>query len=107
LEKTFRKNIYLLGIDHSWLKEISVDKNNNVLINQKHFYDENSSEPKAMHKGGKNQRALHEVLQKFVYSFKGYFEIKNFANKQNVNIYNCTPGSYVDAFERKNLNELN
>ncbi|MCK4662948.1 MAG: hypothetical protein KAT68_08790 [Bacteroidales bacterium] len=101
------RNIYLLGIDHSWLKEISVDKNNNVFINQKHFYDENSSEPKAMHKGGIGKRRLHEVLQKYVYSFRGYFEIKKFADKKNINIYNCTRDSYVDAFERKNLSELN
>ena len=100
------KNIYLLGIDHSWLKEISVDNENNVLINQKHFYDENSSEPKAMHKGGIGKRRLHEVLQKYVYSFRGYFEIKKLADKQNINIYNCTPDSYIDAFERKKITEI-
>ncbi|OFX83600.1 MAG: hypothetical protein A2W99_15330 [Bacteroidetes bacterium GWF2_33_16] len=101
------QNIYLLGVDHSWLKEITVDNDNNVLINQKHFYDTQTSVPQTMHKKGIGQRRLHEVLQKFVYSFKGYFDIKNFALRQKVTIYNCTPDSYIDAFEKKRLDQIN
>lgn len=98
--------IFLLGVDHSWLKEISVDENNNVLVNQKHFYDVNTSVPSTMHKKGQGKRKLHEVLQKFIYSFKGYFIVNEFADSQDVNIYNCTPGSFIDAFERKDLNSF-
>jgi len=93
------KNIYIWGADHSWLKEISVDENNRVLVNQKHFYDENISKPQPMNKL-KGTRKLHEVLQKFIYAFKGYFEIDYYAQKKGINIYNATPGSYIDAFKR-------
>jgi hypothetical protein len=93
------KNIYIWGADHSWLKEISVDENNRVLVNQKHFYDENISKPQPMNKL-KGTRKLYEVLQKFIYAFKGYFEIDYYAQKKGINIYNATPGSYIDAFKR-------
>ena len=33
-------NIYLAGADHSWLKDISVNEKNEVLLNDKHFYDQ-------------------------------------------------------------------
>lgn len=93
------KNIYIWGADHSWLPEISVDDNNRVLINQKHFYDESTSKPLPMNKL-RGERKLYEVLTKFVYSFHGYFIIKEFASKQGVKILNATPKSFIDAFER-------
>ncbi|HOU98698.1 MAG TPA: hypothetical protein PLP65_07605 [Bacteroidales bacterium] len=93
------KNIYVWGADHSWLKEISVDDNNQVLVNQKHFYDENTSKPQPMNKL-KGTRRLHEVLIKFVHAFKGYFDINQYAIKRGVNIFNATPHSYIDAFKR-------
>lgn len=94
------KKIYLLGADHSWLKEIHVDENNNVLINQKHFYDEDHSTPRPMLKKGRDKRRLHEVLIKFVYAFEGYFILERYAQSRQVKIINATPGSYIDAFER-------
>ena len=97
------KNIFLLGVDHSWLPLVSVDENNRALVNQQHFYDEKTSSNDPMYKLGKRPRRLHEILEKFYFSFRSYFEIKDFADKKNVNIYNCTPGSFIDAFDRKEL----
>lgn len=96
------KKIYLWGADHSWLKEISVDDNNQVLVNQKHFYDENTSKPLPMHKF-RGTRKLYEVLIKFVHAFKGYIDIENYAQSRNIEIYNATPNSYIDAFKRIKL----
>ncbi len=92
--------IYLLGADHSWLKEIYVDETNNVMIRQKHFYDADNSTPRPMLKKGKDKRRLHEVLIKFVYAFEGYFILEKYARSRKVKIINATPGSYIDAFER-------
>jgi hypothetical protein len=99
------KNVYLLGVDHSWLKEISVTSENDVLINQPHFYEKNTKALK-MIKNNTETRKLHEILYKFYYSFKSYFVLKNFADKNGVQIYNLTSGSYIDAFERKPISEL-
>lgn len=93
------KTIYIWGADHSWLKEISVNEDNQVLVNQKHFYDENTSKPLPMNKL-KGTRKLHEVLIKFVHAFKGYWDIEAYAQKKKVDIYNATPNSYIDAFKR-------
>ncbi len=96
------KKIYLWGADHSWLKEITVDDNNQVLVNQKHFYDENTSKPLPMNKF-RGTRKLYEVLIKFVHAFKGYIDIENYAQSRNIEIYNATPNSYIDAFKRIKL----
>lgn len=91
--------IYLLGADHSWLKEIHVTEDNEVLIRQKHFYDDDPA-PKPMLKKGQGKRRLHEVLIKFVYAFEGYLILEKYAQSREVKIINATPGSYIDAFER-------
>ncbi len=94
------EKIFLTGVEHSWLKDITVDFNNNVLIRHKHFYDEHTSKPRTMHKGGVGQRKLFEVLEKFMLTFKGYIEIDRFAKHKNVKIYNLTEDSYIDTFEK-------
>ena len=98
------KQIYLLGVDHSWLNEITVTETNDVLVCQKHFYDEAEAVSEPMRKLGRGKRKLHEVLHKFYLSFKGYFEIEDYAVKRGTKIYNSTHESYIDAFERKTLN---
>lgn len=99
-------DIILLGADHSWLPQISVDNHNNVLVNQKHFYDANSSKPETMKKLGKGQRKLHEVLWKFAHTFESYFIILRYAEDRNVRIINASPDSFIDAFERMGSPEL-
>lgn len=94
------KKIFLLGADHSWLKEISVDENNTVLINQKHFYNLESSKAKAMLNKSGSHRKLHELLMKLVYSFEGYFILKEYADRLGASVVNATPESFIDAFER-------
>ena len=101
------KTIYLWGADHSWLSEINVNDHNVVLLNQKHFYDEQTSVAEPLDKRGKGQRKLHEVLHKFMTAFKGYFSIKEYADVKGVKIINTTKGSFIDAFEKLSLEELN
>ncbi len=97
------KCIYLAGADHSWLKDLWVSDDNQVLLTQKHFYDEKTAQAKPMQQLGRNQRKLHEVLIKFVYSFQGYFVLKDYAASQKAEIVNITPSSYIDAFKRRKL----
>jgi hypothetical protein len=94
------KKIYLFGTDHSWMKDMWVTEKNEVLLHQKHFYDESTSKARPMDKLGKGSRKMHEVLQKFVYAFRGYIEINEYAISRGQEIINCTQGSYIDAFKR-------
>ncbi|MDH3709146.1 MAG: hypothetical protein OER04_04620 [Cyclobacteriaceae bacterium] len=100
------EKIYLWGADHSWLSEISVNDNNEVLINQKHFYDEHQTEGKPLDKRGVGKRNLPELLTKFVHAFNGYFVLKEYAESLNTVIVNNTPGSFIDAFTRQSLSKL-
>ncbi len=97
------RKIYLLGADHSWLKDIYVAPDNRVFLTQKHFYDAKTAQPAVMKKLGKSQRHLHEILHKFMLSFKAYFDLDAYAQKQGCKIINLTPNSYIDAFKRQKL----
>ncbi len=96
--------IFIAGADHNWIKDIYVSHENKVYLTQKHFYDEKTAEARPMDKMGKGERKLHEILEKFATSLKGYFIIKKFALKNKVKIYNITPNSYIDAFDKLSLN---
>lgn len=104
------KNCYISGADHSWLGEIFVADDNRVFLSQKHFYDDHlksktyTAEARPMYAGNSTkERKLHEILEKFYFSFRSYWELKAYAETINTNIYNLTPGSFIDAFERKKL----
>jgi hypothetical protein len=97
------KIIYIIGADHSWLPEITVNDKNEALINQKHFYDEADSKPEQMKDLIFRPRRLHEIIHKFYLTFKGYWAIKKFADSKNITIFNASEISMIDAFERNKL----
>lgn len=100
------KEIYIVGADHSWLSEITVNENNEALVHHKHFYDESESKPMKMEDRISKARKLHEVLEKLYLSFKGYWELIPFAQKRDVRIYNASEFTMIDAFERKKLDGI-
>jgi hypothetical protein len=101
------EEIFFLGADHSWLPELSVNNNNEVLVNQKHFYDEESSIARQMHKNeGRGNRRIHEVLHKFMLTFAAYHSLNDNAVKKGVKIVNLTEGSFIDAFDKKKISTL-
>lgn len=100
------KDIYLLGADHSWLRTLDVDENNNVVSIQPHFYADGEEEHKRVATLFRNTR-LHELLWGFHLAFKGYHAIQRYASTIGVNIYNSTPGSYIDAFPRRDIKNIN
>lgn len=100
------KNVYIVGADHSWLGEISVNENNEALVHQKHFYDEQSSKPEKMQDYIHRPRKLHEILNKFYLTFSGYWEIKSYSEKKGVKIFNASETSMIDAFERVEIESI-
>lgn len=99
------KNIFLTGVEHSWLPTISVNDNNEVLHLNKHFYDPSDLKNHKMYLLGIRPRRLHEVLHKLMLAFKGYFTIRDYAETMDAKIHNTTPKSFIDAFERSNFEE--
>ncbi len=98
-------NIYVAGADHSWTKTLSVNEQNEVVSIQPHFYEEDEKEEKRI-KVDYLRYPLHQIIYSFYVAFKAYHEIKRYANVKGVNIYNSTPGSFIDAFPRRDLSEI-
>ena len=96
------KEIYLTGADHSWMKTISVNDNNQVVSIQPHFYKDNDKEL-ARVRTDYLHRPLHTILDSFRIAFASYHTIARFAATRGIRIVNSTPGSYIDAFPRAPL----
>lgn len=94
------RRIYLCGADHSWLKTISVDDDNCVVSIQPHFYKDDERELKRQRKDYMNY-PLHRILESFSIAFASYHRMQRYALKKGIEIYNATPGSYIDAFLRR------
>lgn len=96
------KTIYVAGADHSWMKTLDVTDDNTVVSVQPHFYSESKEEKARVTSVYKDVR-LHEVVYSFYVAFKSYFTIERYARRKGVTIFNVTPGSFIDAFQRCNL----
>lgn len=99
------KKILLFGTEHSWLKDIYVDENNRVMIRDKHFYEDKEKHREFFYntKKGKRKVKYHEALYTFMVAFRGYYKLKKYAEHKKAEIINCTPGSFIDAFEKREI----
>lgn len=94
------KVIYLYGADFSWTKTIDVDpQNNRVFLNNTHFYSNN--EIIYQDKGW-----YCSYLKYVAEMLDGLYQIEKYANYMAVKIINRTKGSYIDAFEYENPDNL-
>jgi hypothetical protein len=87
------KKLYLYGADHSWLKDLFVDQDNNICSYQNHFYDDNKI-PYKMAKG-----SLKLGIQGIIDAFESYEILENYSKSINATIINKTQGSYIDIFK--------
>lgn len=94
--------IYICGADHSWMKTLSVNERNEVISIQPHFYKEDSRELERQ-RIDYLHTPLHSVLESQMIAFRSYHIIEQYARSRSINIYNSTPGSFIDAFRRKPL----
>ena len=97
------KRIYIAGADHTWTRTLSVDEHNRVISIQPHFYKEDDKERKRIDTEYMHY-PLHQILYSFYVAFRSYHTIERYAREcTKADIYNITPGSFIDAFERKTL----
>jgi len=95
------KNINIWGSDHSWHEQLSIGNNNEIYINDLHFYDLNRSNV-FIHKNFENKNLkLHEIFNTFSRAFKTYHLLYFYSNKLKINIYNMCGTSWIDAFNRQ------
>ena len=96
------KRIFIAGADHSWLETIHVDEDNNVISVQPHFYKDSEAETKRSVSEYRGYR-LHDILQSFYIAFSSYHRLARFAASRGIEIFNSTPGSFIDAFSRRDF----
>ena len=96
------KEIYIAGADHSWMKTIAVDDDNNVVSVQPHFYTDSQGEQQRIRTEYLNY-PLHKIIHSFYIAFRSYFIIRDYADARGVTIWNITPGSFIDAFPRRKV----
>lgn len=94
--------IYLAGADHSWTRSLGVDDDNRVITNLPHYYAEDSRESERIRRVYADI-PLHALFLSYYTAFKAYHEIEPWARRRGTHIYNVSPGSFIDAFERKVL----
>ncbi len=96
------RHIYIIGADHSWTRTLEVDEDNTVVSVQPHFYKDNSEEKSRVTDVYRDVR-LHDILMSMHLAFKSYHAIARYASENGVEIFNSTPGSFIDAFQRRKL----
>lgn len=96
--------IYLLGTELDWFKSITVDEENNLYHDDTHFYGTTGRLPLSEFGG---RITLSEYLGSNVRTFQEFERLREYAeNGGGTTIYNATPNSMVDAFERRRLETL-
>lgn len=95
-------SIRVIGAEHSWTKDIRVNNQNEVCTIKRHFY----SEEKRLipwRKANKQVFKMHEILTCLANHFHGYHILREYGEQLGVTIFNCTPDSFIDAFNREDI----
>ena len=96
------RDIYIVGADHTWSRDLWVDDKNRVISVQKHFYKDNDKEFERVAQEYAGYH-LHDILNSLTIAFRSYHQIADYAGSIGAKITNCTPGSFIDAFPRSSL----
>lgn len=99
------KDIRLVGADHSWSKSLWVDDSNRVVSVQPHFYPDTEKERSRVAKEYEGYHLYH-IFNSLAIAFRSYFYIADYAHALGARITNCTPGSFIDAFPRGDIETL-
>ena len=94
------RNLFLFGVDHDIIKDLTVDKKNNVKLSIRHFYSQ-SSEPIIWYDSAGIKYTMAKALEDILIMFRGYEELQKYAVKRRSYIVNMNPNSFVDAFPKQ------
>ena len=87
------KNIYLYGLEHSWMKNFDCDPvEHKIFLNDGHFYE---SKNLRYFKRGEYDRWLEEIH----IAMSSHYKLREYADLIGTKIVNKTDYSFVDAYE--------
>ena len=87
-------NVYLYGADHSWTRDLRVDDDNVVCYGDRHVY---ATKLEVI----KKDYSIGILLEHFANMFHSHWIINDYAKSMGVRIWNCTKGSFIDAYKRE------
>jgi len=90
----------LHGVESSWLKDLKITHDNEVIVNLPHFYK--GSESIAGHS---TLKTLSAFLITQANCFSSHMRLQEYSIYNSCEIYNYTPESYIDAYKKVNLEE--
>lgn len=93
--------IELYGSELDMFKDLALDDDNNLFLLERHFYCAPET-ARVCHDGTAVAATIKDYLSWIVAMFQSHQLIRQFADYMGCKIYNCTPGSMVDAYERRN-----
>jgi hypothetical protein len=93
--------IELYGVEHSWIRNLSVNESNEVCLENAHFYDRKQAQVKTWKELFGKDEKLYRVLLMYADMFEAYLELEELARQNFTEVLNCTKGSFIDAFKRK------
>jgi len=93
------KTVYITGIDHDFHKNLVLE-NNTLFEEVSHFYTDKPFKHPLVHADGSGPVKLRQVFSNLHKVHVGYEELHRYAKANGVEIYNITPGGFVDEFPR-------
>lgn len=90
------KEIFLLGVDHDSFRTGVY----------KYAYDVSIKCDKYIDSEGKMHHDMYTIFHAFAERWRQYRILKKIAKENGIKIYNATPGSALDEFERVNIEEV-
>jgi hypothetical protein len=97
------KEINLLGVEHSWMRDIRVNKKNEVILIDRHYYG-NSEQVWRDYEG--NPIKLIDFVGSQLVTFTSHMYLRDFAEYMNVSVINRTEDSYIDSYDKRSFKEL-
>lgn len=96
------KKVFVLGADHTWLRDLIVGDDSELYMKHNHFYSnkEETIITKIENTQIKGKITMGKFLEACVKTFDVYYVLEDYAKILNSKIYNATSGSYIDAFEK-------
>lgn len=97
------KEIVLYGADHTFFDGLCVNEKNQVCKKTTHFYECDTQVEPIFHTytGVKTPYTMSHFLSEYARVFKGHEILQQISKNFGAMIFNATPGSMIDAYERK------
>lgn len=94
------EEIRIYGAEHSWTKDIRVDDKNRVCTIKRHFFESDSELVPWLDSDGK-PFTMDVILHSLARTFQAYKLLHIYAELMGVKIFNYTPESFIDSFQRR------